>query len=184
MPFSGEAYATDLEVELLSHLMVYRVYDNTVLMDQLFALCELIIFDSPEDYEFLSPSQKGIWKIPPSWSNQTIINKVKGFILESASAKPGWLFPIEMWLQTDRNVSTSADGIARWGRRLALGKDKTGALLIPSSDRNTRARLPHMLPAMAFYIRKNYLAMDERLQRFGTSRASRRSQLALLQRLP
>jgi hypothetical protein len=75
-PFSDKAYATDFEVELLSHLMVYRVYDNTVLMDQLFALCELIIFDSPKDYEFLSPSPKGIWKIPPSWSNQTIINKV------------------------------------------------------------------------------------------------------------
>ena len=115
MPFSGEAYATDLEVELLSHLMVYRVYDNTVLMDELFALCELIIFDSPEDYEFLSPSQKGIWKIPPSWSNQTIIKKVKDFILESISAKPGWIFPIEMSLHTAQNVSATADGISEWG---------------------------------------------------------------------
>jgi hypothetical protein len=40
------------------------------------------------------------------------------------------------------------------------------ALLIPSPDRYTRARLPHMLPAVAHYIRKNYKAMDERLQRF------------------
>ena len=82
MPFSGEAYALDLEVELLTHLMVFRVSHSEVLMDKLFALCELIIFDSPADDAILSPSQKGPWKIPPSWSNQTIINKVKDFILE------------------------------------------------------------------------------------------------------
>ena len=115
MPFSGEAYALDLEVELLTHLMVFRVSHSEVLMDKLFALCELIIFDSPADDAILSPSQKGPWKIPPSWSNQTIIKKVKDFILESIFAKPGWIFPIEMWLHTVQNVSATADGISEWG---------------------------------------------------------------------
>ena len=113
LPFSDKAYATDLE--LLSHLMVYRVSRSEVLMDKLFALCELIIFDSPANDAILSPSQKGPWKITPSLSIQTVIKKVKHFILESISAKPGWLFPIEMWLQTVQNVSATADGISEWG---------------------------------------------------------------------
>jgi hypothetical protein len=165
LPCSGKAYGTVLEVELYSHLMVHLVSDNTVLRDELFALCNLVIFDAPKNYERLSPSQMGPWTMPPSWSNQTIINKFKAFLKESTSRTPGWLFPIELWLQTDRNVSTTAEGISLWARRLGLPKSDKKALRIPCS-KNILLRLPHMLPAVAHYIHKNYKAMHERLKEF------------------
>ena len=123
--------------------------------------------DDKEDYTEISPSRKGPWTPPDIWKNQSLIGKFKEFLKDSASLKAGWLSTIELWLQTDHSISTTALGINKWARRLTLPKADKSALLLPSLDsKDKTSRLPHMLPAVANVILANYTAMDKRLKDF------------------
>jgi hypothetical protein len=165
--FTGVAYASDVETQLCAHLLVYNNTPETGRKEELLAMCNATIEDlnDKEDYTEISPSRKGPWTPPEIWKNQALIGKFKEFLRASASTKAGWLSTIQLWLQTDHNVSTTAKGIHDWAQRLTLPLRNKHALLLPSLDPKTKAsRLPHMLPAVANLILANYTAMDARLQ--------------------
>lgn len=167
--YSGVAYATDVETQLYAHLLVYNNAPETGRKEELLAMCNATIEDleNKEDYTEMSPSRKGPWTPPESWRDQSLVGKFKEFLKDAASLKAGWLSTIELWLQTDHNVSTTALGINKWARRLSLPKSDKSALLVPSLDSKFEtSRLPHMLPAVANVILANYTAMDKRLQEF------------------
>ena len=160
------AYASDVEVQLTSYLLVYSNAPETGRREELLAMCNETIddLDDPKDYTEISPSRKGPWAPPDIWKNQALIGKFKDFLKDSASLQAGWLSTIQLWLQTDHHISATAKGINEWARRLRLPKSDKSALLIPSLDSKSKTmRLPHMLPAVANFIKANHTAMDARL---------------------
>ena len=166
--YSGHAYATDVETQLYAHLLVYSA-SGTGRKEELLAVCNATIDDlhRKEDYTEISPSRKGPWTPPEAWKNQSLIGKFKEFLKDSVSLQAGSLSTIQLWLQTDHNVSITALGIYKWARRLRLAKSDKSALLLPSLDSKHKiGRLPHMLPAVANFILSNYSAMDTRLMEF------------------
>ena len=94
--------------------------------------------DDKEDYTEISPSRKGPWAPPEIGKNHALIGKFKEFLKDSASLKAGWLSTIELWLQTDHSISTTALGINKWARSLTLPKADKSALLVPSLDSRTK----------------------------------------------
>ncbi len=129
------------------------------------ALCDSVISDV-SDYAGTSPVQQGPWTSPGSWKNQVLVNKFKSMLADSASAKEGWLSPIQKVMAEDYGMHATIKKLIQLAQRLTLAQNKPGALLAPSSDpKNPRPRLTHMLPAVANYIQRNFSAIDARLQR-------------------
>ena len=112
--YIGVAYATDVEVQLYAHLLVYSNAPETGRKEELLAICNATIddLDHKDDYSEISPSRKGPWTPPDIWKNQALIGKFKGFLKASTSLQAGWLYTIELWLQTDHNISTTAKRIS------------------------------------------------------------------------
>ena len=67
------------------------------------ALCDNVISDV-SDYAGASPVQQGPWTSPASWKNQVLVNKFKSMLVDSASAKEGWLSPIQKVMAQDYGV--------------------------------------------------------------------------------
>jgi hypothetical protein len=95
-----------------------------------------------------------------------LVNKFKSMLADSASAKEGWLSPIQKVMAEDYGMHATIKKLIQWAQRLTLAQNKPGALLAPSPDpKHPRPRFTHMLPAVANYIQRYFSAIDARLQR-------------------
>ena len=157
--YGGISYASEAEVNLVAHLLVYYALSIDA-KDNLLAAARMLLDDS-EDYKATSPIEKGPWTTPTSWTGRkgTPMDKFKDLLEDATTLKAGNLTPVEQVMSAHLGISLTAQGIVDYKKRLLAPKDSTKpkALLIPSLDsRHKLRRFPHMLPAVARTILRDF----------------------------
>ena len=119
-----------------------------------------MLLEDSDDYKTTSPVEKGPWTTPSSWRGKgTPMDKFKGHLDDTTTLKAGYLTPVEKVMSVHLGISLTARGIVDYKIRLLAPKDskKPKALLIPSLDSHHKLRrFPHMLPAVARTIIRDY----------------------------
>ena len=121
-----------------------------------------MVLEDSLDYLTTSPVEQGPWAIPQAWGgNGASLDLFKEFLEAATTVKVGCLAPVERVAPGQFGIYLTAKGIANYRARLLAPRDskKPKALLVPSFDSKRLRRFPHMLPAVARTIIRDFDAI-------------------------
>ena len=119
--YSNDAYASNTEVKLLSHLLIYHAY-STDTKNSLITAARMVIDDS-QDYS-TSPVEQGPWTLPLSWRVRgSPLHMFSDFLEAATTLKAGYLAPVELIAPAHLGIHLTAKCIVNYRSRLLAPKD-------------------------------------------------------------
>ena len=119
--YSNDAYASNTEVKLLSHLLIYHAY-STDTKNSLITAARMVIDDS-QDYS-TSPVEQGPWTLPISWRRRgSPLDLFCDFLEAATTLKAGYLAPVELIAPAHLGIHLTAKCIVNYRSRLLAPKD-------------------------------------------------------------